>query len=50
MIKLRPYGGLIGIDNFSLDKYLNDSKILRQNAILHDAAGFAHEVYNTGPT
>ena len=23
LIKLRPYGGLIGIDNSSLDKYLN---------------------------
>ena len=49
-VKLRPYGGLIGIDNFSLDKYLNDSKILRLHAILPDAAGFVHEVYNTGPT
>ena len=49
-IKLRPYGGLIGIDNSSLDKYLNDSKILRMHAILHDAVGFVHEVYNTGPT
>ena len=42
-IKLRPYGGLIGIDNSSLDKDLNDSKILRLHAILHDAAGFSHE-------
>ena len=25
VIKLRPYGGLIGIDNSSLDKYLKDS-------------------------
>ena len=49
-IKLRPYGGLIGIDKSSLDKNLNDSKILRLHAILHDAAGFVHEVYNTGPT
>ena len=38
-IKLRPCGGLIGKDN-SLDKYLNDSKILRMHAILHDATGF----------
>ena len=37
-IKLRPYGGLIGIENSSLDKYLSDSKILRMQAILHDAA------------
>ena len=49
-IKLRPYGGLIGIDDSSLDKYLKDSKILRLHAILHDAAGFVDEVYNTGPT
>ena len=48
-IKLRPYGGLIGIDNSSLDEYLIDSKILRLRAILHDAAGFVHEVFNTGP-
>ena len=43
LIKLRPYGGLIGIDNSSLDKYLKNSKILRLHAILHDAAGFIHE-------
>ena len=49
-IKVGPNGGLIGIDNSSLDKYLNDLKILRLHAILHDAAGFVHEVYNTGPT
>ena len=49
-IKLRPYGGLIGIDISSLDKYLNDSKILRMHAILHDAAGYVREVYNSGPT
>ena len=49
-IKLRPYGGLIGIVDSSLDKYLKDSKILRLHAILHDAAGFVDEVYNTGPT
>ena len=50
-IKPRSYGGLIGIDNSSLDKYLNDFKVLRLHAILHcNAAGFAHEVYNTGST
>ena len=49
-IKLRPYGGLIGIENSSLDKYLSDSKILRMHAVLQDAAGFVQEVYNTGPT
>ena len=48
-IKLRPYGGLIGIDDSSLDKYLTDSKILRLHAIFYDAAGFVDEAYNTGP-
>ena len=46
-IKLRPYGGLIGIDNSSLDKFLKDP---RMHAILHDAAGFVRQVYNIGPT
>ena len=50
LIKLRLYGGLIGIDNSSLDKYLKNSKILRLHAILHDAAGFIHEFYQQGPT
>ena len=49
-IKLRPYGGLIGVDDSSLDKYLKDSKTLCLHAILHDAAGFVDEFYNTGPT
>ena len=49
-IKLKAYGGLIGIDDYFLDKCLKDSKILRLHAILHDAAGFVDEVYNTGPT
>ena len=49
LIKLRPYGGLIGIDNSSLDKYLKNSKILRLHAILHDAAGFIHEFCQQGP-
>ena len=48
-LKLRPYGGLIGIDNSSLDKYLKVSKILRLHAILHDAGGFIYEIYNQGP-
>ena len=50
LIKLRPYGGLIGIDNSSLDKYLKYSKILRLHAILHDTAGFLQEFYQQGPT
>lgn len=47
--KLRPYGGLIGIDNSSLDKYLKESKVLRLHAILHDSAGFVKDVTNMGP-
>ena len=41
--KLRPYGGLIGIDNLSWEDRLKDSKILRLHAVLHDAAGFVHD-------
>ena len=43
VLKLRPYGGLIGIDNSSLDKYLKSYKFLRLHAILHDASGFIAE-------
>ena len=49
-IKHRQYGGPYGIVNSSLGKYLIVSKILRLQTILHDAAGFIREVYNTGPT
>ena len=28
-LKLRPYGGIIGIDNSSLDTYLKSFKVLR---------------------
>ena len=49
-IKLRTYGGLIGIDDSSLDKYLKDSKILRQHAFLLDTVGSVDAVYNTGLT
>ena len=45
-LKLRPYGGLIGIDNSSWDKYLKRLKVLRLHAILHDAGGF---IYELGP-
>lgn len=48
-LKLRPYGGLIGIENSSLDKYLKSSKVLRLHAILHDAAGFVKERNDSGP-
>ena len=45
-LKLRPYGGIIGIDNSSVDKYLKISKVLRLHAILHNAGGFIYEIYN----
>ena len=48
-MKLRPYGGLIGLDNSSMDRFLKDSKILRLHAILHDAAGYIQEYYKQGP-
>ena len=47
--KLRPYGGIIGIDNSSLDKYFKSFKILRLHAILHDAAGFVYEFSEKEP-
>ena len=43
-IKMRPYGGLTGIDNSSLDKYFKSYKILR----LH-ASGFVFEYSEKGP-
>ena len=49
VLKLRPYGGLIGIDNSSLDKYLKSYKFLRLHAILHDASGFTAEHSQKGP-
>ena len=36
---LRPDVGLIDIKTSSLDKYLNDSKILSNARFFHDAAG-----------
>ena len=42
-VKMRPYGGLIRIDNSSLDLYFKSYKILRLHAILHDASGFVFE-------
>ena len=48
-LKLRPYGGIIGIDNSSLDKCFRSFKILRLHAILHDAAGFVHEFSEKRP-
>ena len=37
-LKLRPYGGLIGIDKLSLDNYIKSFKKLRLHAMLHDAS------------
>ena len=48
-LKLRPYGGLIGVDNSSLDNYFKSFKTLRLNAILHDASGFIAEYSRKGP-
>lgn len=44
-----PYGGIIGVNNSSLDCYLKHFKIFRLHAILHDAAGYMKTVYNKGP-
>ena len=49
VLKLRPYGGLIGIDNSSLDIYLKSYKFLRLHAILHDASRFIAEHSQKGP-
>ena len=49
VLKLRPYGGLIGIDNSSLDKYLKSYKFLRLHAMLHDASGFIAQHSQKGP-
>ena len=48
-LKLRPYGGLIGIDNSSLDHQLKSFKVLRLHAVLHDAGVFIYERYKQGP-
>ena len=47
-LKLRPYGGLIGIDNSAFDNYFKSIKILRLHAILHDASGFVYEYSEKG--
>ena len=43
-IRLRLYGGLIGMKNCSLEKYLNDSKFIWLHAFMHDAAVFKYEL------
>ena len=45
-LRLRPYGGVIGIDNSFVDKYLKISKVLHLHAILQDAGGFIYEIFN----
>ena len=49
VLKLRPHGGLIGIDSSSLDTYLKSYKFLRLHAILHDASEFIAEHSQKGP-
>ena len=39
----RPSGGLIGIDNSSLEKHMKQFNFLRLHAILHDAVGYLQE-------
>ena len=48
-MKMRPYDGLIGIDNSFLEKYFKSYKTLRLHAILHDASGFVFEYSEKGP-
>ena len=47
-LKLCANGGLSAIGNFSWEKYLNNSNILRLHAVLHDAGCFIQELYNVG--
>ena len=48
-LKLRPYGGLIGNDNSSLDNFFESFKLLRPHTILHDASDFIAEYSYKGP-
>ena len=48
-LNIRPYGGLIGVDNSRLHPLLKYSKVLRLHAALHDAAGFVKDCRNKGP-
>lgn len=43
------FGGLIGIGNSQLHKYLRSLKLFRLHAILHDAGGYMKSNYNVGP-
>ena len=49
-LKLRPYGGLINLDNSTLDKYFKSKIILRLHAILHDASAFVLEHIEKRPS
>ena len=49
VLKNRPYGGLIGIDNSSLGKHLKHFKFFRIHAIRNDTAGYLQEKNHTGP-
>lgn len=42
-------GGLIGIGNSRLEKYMRQWKTIRIHAILHDAAGFIRDYSGQGP-
>ena len=48
-MRMRLYGGLIGIDNSSLDKYFNSDKILSLHVIHHEASAFVFEYSDKGP-
>ena len=55
-LKLKPYCGLIGIDNSSVDVYFKNFKVLLLHAILHDAFAcctsrvFVYENSEKGPS
>lgn len=44
-----PFGGMIGIGNSRLHRYLARYKLFRLHAIIHDAAGLVKSRYNSGP-
>ena len=48
ILELSSYGGLIEIDNSSLDNCLKSLKILRLHAILHDASDYIAEYSHKG--
>ena len=43
------YGGIIGIGNSHLDKYLKQFKLFRLHAVLHDATGYVKDYSGEGP-